>query len=309
VTFEIKPPNRRVFLQAAASWVGAYCLSTAPRVYSQARAIDDETIRNILLQLVNQERLLAGVPAVAIDGLACKVAREHALDMASGFYLSHWERDGRKPYQRYSLAGGVHAIAENVSAIDNILSFKQEDIAQDISYMHVKMYNEVPPNDGHRKSILAPQQTHVGFGVALNQRSLRLTEEYIARYIELDDYPRKAKIDASILLTGKLLNKKYELLGADVFYEPLPKPIAADSSPPYGPYSLPAERETLRLKAPRGMFYKDGSLGSIEVDDGRFRVPVRLFRSEPCLYTVLFWIRTRKSANQFPAALICIQAE
>ena len=58
--------------------------------------------------------------------------------------------------------------------------------------MHLSMIEEVPPNDGHRKTILFPQHTHVGFGIALQGHNLRLDELYLARYVEVDPIPRQA---------------------------------------------------------------------------------------------------------------------
>src|SRR5258708_11720031 len=75
-------------------------------------------VRQRLLDLVNTERSQAGLSALELDDLACKVANDHARDMANGRFLSHWGSDGRKPYHRYSFAGGIHAIQEKVSAAD-----------------------------------------------------------------------------------------------------------------------------------------------------------------------------------------------
>ena len=86
------------------------------------------------------------------------------------------------------------------------------------------MLEETPPNDGHRKTILDPYHTHVGFGIALQGHSLRLDELYLARYVRLDPITRQAKPKSTVVLTGNLLNAKHFLNQVDVFYEPLPTP-------------------------------------------------------------------------------------
>jgi hypothetical protein len=53
---------------------------------------DIPVARQQLLKLVNEERLSAGLSQLELDDLAGKVANEHALDTATGGFLSHWQR-------------------------------------------------------------------------------------------------------------------------------------------------------------------------------------------------------------------------
>jgi uncharacterized protein YkwD len=122
-----------------------------------------EEIRTNLLQLVNQERDVEKLKPLQFDELATKVATQHAHDMATNAFASHWGSDGFKPYMRYSFAGSPDATRENVSAADSTWSMRAADLIQDSSYLHVRLYQEKPPNDGHRQAILAPHNTHVGF--------------------------------------------------------------------------------------------------------------------------------------------------
>src|SRR6058998_1942223 len=133
-----------------------------------------EIARSQLLTLVNEERANAGVGTLKLDDLACNVAEQHARDMVQGVFLSHWGRDGRKPYHRYSFAGGTDATEENDSAAEHDGPITADDIASDLILMHRSMYTERPPNDGHRKTMLAPQHTHVGFGVSAEGSHVRL---------------------------------------------------------------------------------------------------------------------------------------
>jgi uncharacterized protein YkwD len=78
--------------------------SDFPAVFSQelqdvAKSFDE--IRTNLLQLVNEERAVEKVSALALDEFATRVATKHAIDMATGKFANHWGRDGLKPYQRY----------------------------------------------------------------------------------------------------------------------------------------------------------------------------------------------------------------
>jgi uncharacterized protein YkwD len=304
--------NRRLFLKVGAAFALMPAAASGQIPIERGRFNEDDLplVRNRLLELVNTERSQAGLSALELDDLACKVANDHARDMATGRFLSHWGRDGRKPYQRYSFAGGIDAIQENVSAADNILSVTPNGVAGDLVDMHATMFGETPPNDGHRQAILASQHTHAGFGIALNGHSLRLSELYVSRYIEVNPFPRQAKRQATVVLTGKLLNPKHFLHEVDVFYEPLPTPPAADWLRTPRGYALPDEYVGLRPQAPHGAHYGDGSTGDYEWNsNGKFRVPAKLSRDVPGIYTIVFWLRRVPADKAFPAAEICIRAE
>lgn len=260
--------------------------------------------------MVNAERADAGLNHLLLDDLACQVATEHALDMAKGDFLSHWGRDGRKAYHRYSFAGGIAAVQENVSAAWNIQSVTPTGVQRDLRDMHLKMLNEVPPDDGHRRAILFPHHTHAGFGVALEGRSLRLNELYLARYLSLDQVTRRAKPKSTVVLTGSLINSQHFLHSVDVFYEELPSSRDVDSLRTPRSVSLPDVYVTLRPRAPEGTTYTDGRLGDYEWGrNGKFRVPAKMFKDKPGIYTIVFWIRRIPTDKGFPGAEICVLCE
>ena len=302
--------DRRSFLKAAAPLaLGLHAIARGqiPIERGQFSEGDIPLAREQLLKQVNAERLSAGLSQLELDDLACKVASEHALDMVKGEFLSHWGRDGRKFYHRYSFAGGIDAAQENASAAEYIQSVVPTAVVKDLRDMHVSMLEEVPPYDGHRKTILFPHHTHVGFGIALQGHSLRLDELYLARYLHIDPVIRRAKPKSTVLLTGRLLNPKHFLNQVDVFYEALPAPPALDWLRTPRPVSLPDDYVTLRPKAPAGTRYTDGKSGDYEWGhDGKFRVAAKLFRDEPGIYTIVFWIRRVPEDKGFPGAEVCI---
>lgn len=304
--------SRRQFLRSSAAL--ALCYSDADIRRLIVRAIDDDKVldqlRANLLAMVNEERAVAKVPAVATDDLATQVATRHAGEMATHKYVSHWNRAGLKPYQRYSFAGGFHATQENISAADNTWSPQLKDLIQDTSYLHVRLYNETPPNDGHRQTIVAPQQTHVGFGVAIDELRLRVVELFVAKYIELESPQQRGKPGESIALKGKLRNLNHSLTGIEVFYEPLPRELDVDALNQTRGYSLPTESVSLRPVLPPPYLYADRVAGVIELDQyGKFRAPITLFKDAPGIYTVVCWVKTSRSGKAFPATEFCITAE
>jgi hypothetical protein len=305
--------DRRSFLKAAAPFaLGVSGIARGQVLVERGRFSENDVplAREQLLKLVNAERKGAGLTQLELDDLASKVASEHALDMVKGGYLSHWGRDGRKFYHRYSFAGGIDAAQENASAAEYIQSVTPPAVTQDLRDMHASMFAETPPYDGHRQTILFPYHTHVGFGVALQGHSLRLDELYLARYLRIDPVVRRAKPKTTVVLTGNLLNPAHFLNQVDVFYEPLPAPPDLEWLRIARPVSLPDEYKTLRPKAPAGTKYSDGGKGEYEWRrDGTFTVPVKIFRDEPGIYTIVFWVRRVPADKGFPGAEICVLSE
>ena len=260
--------------------------------------------------MVNHEREGAGLSTLKLDDFASQIATAHALDMANGIFLSHWGRDGRKPYQRYSFAGGTEATEENEGSVDHGSPFLTTDeFVDDVLYSHRSMFGELPPNDGHRKTILGPQHTHVGFGMAMNRGFVRLSEIYVARYIAVEAYQPISRPNTQFLFSGRVLRPRHVVQSIDVFYEELPSPPTIEWLRVARSYSLPSERTTLMPKLPADTFYEDGSRGSIERSrHGRFKVHILLGKI-PGIYTIVVWLQPSESQKAFPATQVCIRVE
>jgi cysteine-rich secretory family protein len=308
-----KKLTRRSFVKAATvAGLGAPIVSRAQEIVERGLFSDKDIpyACHQLLKLLNDERRDAGLNTLEMDALACKVAAEHARDMATGHFISHWGRDGRKPYHRYSLAGGTDALQENAASADNVQSLAIPGILNDLLERHRSMFAEAPPQDGHRRTILDPYHTHVGFGIALSGRSLRLDELYLARYVRLAPFTNIAKPKSSVTLEGRLLNPEHFLNQVDVYYEPLPTPPSLEWLNTWRSVGLPDEHKTLRPKVPPGTYYTDGSLGDFDWSrKGTFKVKVKMFKDEPGIYTALFWLRRVPTDRGFPGAEVCIVSQ
>ena len=305
--------TRRSFLVSAAS---PFVFSLASvRTYRagairQMSAYELTRARNELLGLVNAGRMSYGASPLVIDDLACTVAEEHSLDMARRKFLSHWGSDGRKPYQRYADVEGFDAVQENVSAASNVESSSATYVGTTLAQMHMRMFGEVSPNDGHRRTILAPQHTHVGFGIALADRELRLVELYVGKHIHLEPYPRQAKPKATVQLRGKVLNPGYTLRYAEVFFEHPPTPPNIDWLRTPRQYSLPDDFKRIRPFLSDGPEYADGTRGEMDVDrNGRFRIPVKMYKQDPGIYTVVIWLGAKAVKHEFESTNICIHVD
>ena len=103
-----------------------------------------------MLELVNAERIAAGLEPLAPAPALTEVARRHSADMFARGYFSHATPEGRSPFDRIREAGITFRTAgENLA------------LAPTLSVAHTGLMN----SPGHRANILRPQFGRVGIGV------------------------------------------------------------------------------------------------------------------------------------------------
>ncbi len=275
-------------------------------------SFDSAALQRELLVLINEQRARVGAPPVALDDLANRVAEAHALDMAQYNYISHWNRDGWLPYLRYGLRGGTDYVAENVSMLSGLsprATFAEVKAAA--LRLHQMMHDETPPNDGHRRTILNPEHTHVGLGVAVVGREFRMAQEFLSRYARFDPLPTKARPTERLTVTGQLLNAdEVSFYGASVYHEPLPQPMTLDQLRQPRAYALPEKSRLLKPRLADGSQYLDGTTGEIEVGSrGRFKFELTFPKHEPGVYTTVIFVRRGTTDSPFPAASLSVWVE
>lgn len=303
--------NRRAFLKGAASFTALLPAVARAQFVAHGRFSPEDLplARERLLNMVNDERRSHGLSSLQLDQFACEVGDRHAKEMVEEQYLSHWGRDGSKPYHRYSFAGGTDAISENVSSNEGTVTMTRVAAIDTLIYMHQTMIDETPPDDGHRRTILLPYHTHVGFGIAVREHSVRLDEIFVARYTNIDPVVRQAAPGANIRFSGRLLTHGYELKAIDIYYEPLPARMPLEWLRTRRSYGLPDTFKRLLPRLSDDLVYLDGTRGVIERGSkGTFRTRITLFK-EPGINTIVVWLREPKNAATFPATQVCIRAE
>jgi hypothetical protein len=302
--------HRRSFLKSAGPF--ALCLPIIargqnPRERGGFTEADIPFARGELLKQVNTNRARYNLSQLQLDDLASQVATLHARDMVEHAFLSHWGSDGQKSYHRYCLAGGTGSVLENVSAAENIESVTSSGVLSELYERHESMLNETPPNDGHRQTILFPHHTHIGFGIALRDRSLRLVELYLARHLQLETFEKQPKPGSSLRFTGRVLNQGQLLYEVILFHEPIPTPPDLAWLRERRSVSLPAPYKVLRRRAPPGTQYVAGGTGEFDCDaSGKFHVRVKLNVKKPGIYTMVFWLRRFPADPGFAGAEVCV---
>jgi uncharacterized protein YkwD len=202
---------------------------------------DNETTLKLkleVLSVINRNRANHGLPPVKLDILASRVASKASSEAVKGRYFGHWNLRGEKPYHRYAFAGGMDHVTENAAMRWSSLPMTRgyRDVLNFIIEAHMAMYNETPPNDGHRQNILNPWHTHVGLGFSLIENDFRYYEEYVDRYLEFDPLPESVKAGSEVKVGGRVAAPGYGAFFATVYYEPFPAPMTAIEAKGMGSY-------------------------------------------------------------------------
>ena len=202
---------------------------------------DNETTLKLkleVLDVINANRARHKLSPVQLDIFASRVASMTSSDAAKGKYSGHWNLRGEKPYHRYAFAGGMDHVSENASMMWSSapLSKNYEDVKKYILNAHMQMYNETPPNDGHRKNILNPWHTHVGLGFSMVEGDFRYYEHFIDRHLEFDPVALSVNAGSKAAISGKVTAPGYGVFFVSVYYEPFLAPMTASDISHKGSY-------------------------------------------------------------------------
>ena len=145
-------------------------------------------LQDYTLKRINQDRASFGLNAVKLS--SNPAAQAHANEMLRTGVLSHWTVDGMKPYMSYTVMGGLGYVAQNVAGgtICSGCPLTANAIYQKINASEYGLLN----NDGeccgdlHRNNILDPFHTDVSIGIAYDNDSLYMVENFENNYISYD---------------------------------------------------------------------------------------------------------------------------
>jgi uncharacterized protein YkwD len=117
-----------------------------------------------MLELVNKERVAAGLKPLAPDPELTEVARRHSADMFARGYFAHDTPEGLDPFDRMRAAN-----VRFVTAGENLA------LAPTVPIAHRGLMN----SPGHRANILHPQFGRVGMGIMDGGiRGLMISQEF-----------------------------------------------------------------------------------------------------------------------------------
>lgn len=272
----------------------------------------DETrmsLRTGMLRLINRDRKQFGLKPVDLDLRMSTLADVYCRTQIRNRTTGHFTTDGVAPYMRYSFGGGNDAVAENAAAWSAGYNFDARSLYEMMRSSEDSMMREVPPHDGHRRTILDPYATHVAIGVAWEGGELRITQEFIRHYVDWTrPLPREASSDAPVLCSGKPRDS-YAVEGITVHHEPFPQPLSVTAANHISSYGLPDTRREYLPRLPYGRVYDNGSSGDFPVGrDGGFAFAVP-FPDGPGVYTVVVWLRKPGDGQPISVSTVSIRVE
>lgn len=260
-----------------------------------------EAMRLEALKHINRDRAKAGLTPVALDPIASQIADDYCVAQIRNKTTGHFTTDGLTPYMRYSFAGGNDGVSENAAAWSANYRFSDSMLPDMIRRSHDEMMREVPPNDGHRRTILDADATHVGIGLAWQRGEFRMAQEFVRRYLDWEkSLPRTARLGDKIRGAGKPLgNAKIETMS--VYFEEVPQsmsPFVASSIENYGyPKKrldvMPARHvsSTRRSETLAEFLRTSKNDGDLVVrEDGTFAISVPTNEGAG-IYTVVVWVK------------------
>ena len=263
--------------------------------------------RRYMVRLINRDRKTRDLPPVELDeGPAAAAGQGHAEDMVRLGYLGHWGSDGSVPEQRYTEAGGADMVLENALCFTDEVKRVADpspriDPAQ-VERAEAMFFDEVPPNDGHRRNILKPLHTRVGIGIAQSTETARelavpcFSQEFVDGYGTYDPLPRSAKIAARVHVAGALA-AGVRPTGVGIARLASPKPLTAKDL---------NQRRTYPVPKPYQMYWGPGFVTPIvlRIDGSKFAIDVPLSEGgQPGLYEVSVWAKLGSSDEQTMVSL------
>lgn len=194
---------------------------------TQPVSFSEYELKSLMFQLVNETRRAGRVQELVWDTTAEKVGQLHAQEMADLGYLSHWNIDGFAPDYRYTRAGGLNYVQENVFAYSQRRSDGTAAPISDLEAIVRSAHASLLASPGHRENILAPEHTHVGIGIAYNPVTgeLRIVQEFVNQYAELAALPLRSALGQRVVMKGNLLAGSRNPV-VNLAYEPFPEPLS-----------------------------------------------------------------------------------
>jgi hypothetical protein len=260
-----------------------------------------------MVALVNRDRATQGLAPVELDdGAPSQAGQAHADDMAKLGYLGHWGSDGSVPEQRHTEAGGSDMVLENALCFTDeakrTLDPKPLIDPEQIERAESLFFDEVPPNDGHRKNILKPGHTKVGIGVAQPVSTPTeiavpcFTQEFTDGYGTYAPLPKRAKVGTVIHVEGTIIAGARPT-GVGVARVVRPAPIAAAELNKRRSYPVPK---------PFQMYWGPGFVTPVpvKIDGPKLAIDVPLSdHAQPGLYEISVWAKLGKSEEHTMVSL------
>jgi uncharacterized protein YkwD len=252
---------------------------------ADARPLDP--VKAVVFEQINRDRAAAGLGPVAWDEAASRVAdafcAEQIREKTSGHYLT----DGVPPYARTTFAGVFGMQFENSTTWKTTASSFDEPVEKLALEGHAEMLGEKPPYDGHRRTILDPDATHVGLGYALERGDFRMAQEFLTRHLAWLRLERTPPVSGVVRVRGAPIPGR-RLLFVSIGWEPAPRTLTRAEASGRTSYSYSKTIEAF-VREGNTMLKVVGARTSDRIRFGRDRdFEFRFAPDRPGLWTLVF---------------------
>ena len=185
-----------------------------------------------VLSLINSDRQAANVPNLTLSSVGA--AQVHANEMFKNGYFSHSDLEGYKPYVRYTLADGHGVVTENI-AEQSGSSLDAKAAIRDLEWS--MMNDDAGSNWEHRNNILDAFHNRVSIGIAYDDESCYLVQDFE------DDYVEWTSLGASnglAVLAGNITSSDLTIGQVDIYFDDWSNlTVTVLENPPYnGSYDI-----------------------------------------------------------------------
>ena len=141
--------------------------------------------KEYVLGLINEAREEHGVLPVELG--TNSAAQGHAEAMLKGNFIGHWGLDGLNPNMRYTLAGGTNHVMENTGGdvLTPGVNYTRRTRKTILTELHTALMN----SSGHRKAIVNKWHTTVNLGIACNEFTCSIAQNFEGDYVTFSKEP------------------------------------------------------------------------------------------------------------------------
>jgi uncharacterized protein YkwD len=259
-----------------------------------------DAVKRIVFERINRDRAAAGRAPVVWDEAASRVADAFCAQQVLEKTRGHFLMNGLPPYARMAFAGvfGMHA-ENSVSWVTTARSFA-DPIEKLALEGHHDMMQEKPPLDGHRRTILDPDATHVGVGYAVDHGRFQMAQEFLSRKLLRLSLSSEGRRRPAVVFEGRPAGQLL-LQFVTVGWEPEPQPLSREEASGRSSYAYPEAKISY---IPEG-YHLMRVIGTTSEDRLKIR-PDRSFSfdfqpARAGLYTFLFYIAAHPSSPPRPS--------
>jgi uncharacterized protein YkwD len=206
--------------------------SNSPAPTSSPSGPSHDDLVNYALALINFDRQSNGAANVTLSNVTS--AQNHAENMLQNQYLSYWDTNGYKPHMRYTLAGGLGSVSENIaSTYTSAGKINPFDVIKNLETLMMQ--------SAQKTNILFPTHNKVSVGIAFDNNSLYFIEDFENAYVT---WTKLSQTNGNVNMTGTLDQSTQPVQWIAVYYDSVnsltPHQLA---NPPY--YNSPCDLGTL----------------------------------------------------------------